>query len=50
MNIVIEVDINIEKSKELEIIKKSYIFNTNENIFPAEEFKLIKPSSVDNME
>ena len=43
-NNVLEVDINIEKLKELEIIKKSYIWNTNKDIFPAEEFTSLKPN------
>ena len=30
---VIEVSINLEKLKEFEIIKKSYIWNTNKEIF-----------------
>ena len=43
-NNVIEVDLNLEKLKELEIIKKYYIRNTNKDIFPAEEFTSLKPN------
>ena len=49
-NNVLEVKINIEKLKELEIIKKSYIWNTNKDIFPADEFSIIKPSWGGDME
>ena len=49
-NNVVEVDINTEKLKELEIIKKSYIWNTNKDIFSAEEFSSIKPSWGGDME
>ena len=49
-NNVIEFKINIEKLKELEIIKKSYIWNTNKDIFPAGEFSSLKPSWGGDME
>ena len=49
-NNVIEVDINIEKLKELEIIKKSFIWNTNKDIFSAEEFSSVKPTWGGDME
>ena len=49
-NNVIEVGINTEKLKELEIIKKSYIWNTNKDIFSAEEFTSRKPSWGGDME
>jgi len=49
-NNVFEVDMNIEKLKKLEIIKKSYIWNTNKDIFPAEEFESRKPKWGGDME
>ena len=49
-NNVIEVDVNIEKLKELEIIKQSYIWNTNKDIFPPEKFSSLKPSWGGDME
>ena len=49
-NNVIECDINIEKLKELEIVKKSFVWNTNKDIFPAENFTSIKPRWGGDME
>ena len=49
-NNVVEVDINIEKLKELEIIKKSYIWNSNKDIFSAEDFAFVKPNWGGDME
>ena len=49
-NNVFEVNINIEKLKELEIIKNSYIWNTNKDIFPPEKFTSLKPSWGGDME
>ena len=47
---VIEVSINLEKLKEFEIIKKSYIWNTNKEIFKSEQFSSIKPNWGGDME
>ncbi len=47
---VTEIQINIEKFKELEIIKKSYIWNTNKDIFPSDKFTSIKPNWGGDME
>ena len=49
-NNVTEFDINLEKLKELEIIKQSYIWNTNKDIFLSEEFSSLKPSWGGDME
>ena len=49
-NNVFEVDINIERLKELEIIKKSYIWNTNKDIFSTEDFSFVKPNWGGDME
>ena len=47
---VFEVEINLEKLKEFEIIKKSYIWNTNKEIFQAEQFASTKPKWGGDME
>ena len=47
---VIEVSINLEKLKEFEIIKKSYVWNTNKEIFKSEQFSSIKPNWGGDME
>ena len=49
-NNVIELDINIEHLKELEIVKRSFAWNTNKDIFPAENFTSVKPSWGGDME
>ena len=37
-NNVLEVDFNLEKLKELEIIKSSFLWGTNKNVFSPSEF------------
>jgi len=49
-NNVIEVDFNIEKLKELEIVKNSYVWNTNKDIFPSDKFSHMKPNWGGDME
>ncbi len=50
VNNAIEVNLNIEKLKELEIIKKSYIWGTNKDIFQSDKFSSIKPNWGGDME
>ncbi len=50
VNNAIEVDLKIEKLKELEIIKTSYLWGTNKDIFSPENFSSIKPSWGGDME
>ncbi len=47
---VLEIEIDIEKFKELEIIKNSYIWNTNKDIFPSDKFTSTKPDWGGDME
>tara|TARA_Y100001968_G_scaffold222292_1_gene205071 strand:- start:895 stop:2589 length:1695 start_codon:yes stop_codon:yes gene_type:complete len=49
-NNVIDIGFDIEKLKELEIIKKSYLWGTNKDIFPPQEFSSIKPAWGGDME
>ena len=49
-NNVLEVDINLEKLKKWEIIKSSYIWGTNKDIFSTKDFTPIKPQWGGDME
>ena len=49
-NNALEVDINIEKLKELDIIKSSYIWGTNNDIFSSNNFSSLKPNWGGDME
>ena len=44
VNNALEVDLNIDKLKEFEIIKKSYLWGTNKDIFPSEKFTSLRPN------
>tara|TARA_Y100001968_G_scaffold315463_1_gene342093 strand:+ start:254 stop:967 length:714 start_codon:yes stop_codon:yes gene_type:complete len=50
VNNALEVDFSLEKFKELEIIKSSYIWGTNKDIFSPDKFLSIKPNWGGDME
>tara|TARA_B100000945_G_C20342732_1_gene578222 strand:+ start:280 stop:1005 length:726 start_codon:yes stop_codon:yes gene_type:complete len=49
-NNVIEVDLNLEILKELEIIKSSYVWGTNQDILSTEKYSSVKPNWGGDME
>ena len=49
-NNAFEVEVNIERLQECEIIKKSYLWGTNKDIFSPVDFSSIKPSWGGDME
>ena len=50
VNNALEVDLKIDKFKEFEIIKKSYLWGTNKDIFPSDQFTSLKPNWGGDME
>ncbi len=50
VNNALEIDLNIDELKELEIIKSSYLWGTNKDIFSSDKFSTVKPAWGGDME